>query len=305
MEYPIEIKGKNKRQVTKINLSGKGLREIPTNVYDYFNLEKLDLSHNRIKSIPKDILKLRKLRSIDLSFNDLSVLQSAIFQLPKLRTLNLHGNKLKSLPKQIADSQLDILILSKNQFKTIDMHLIEDITKVDLADNPMCVEEKDIDMKEKQGIKTMTKNKMNIFISYSHQDEEWLKRLKVHLNGLAKYYNTIDVWDDKRLRAGDRWNKEITKALCNSNVALLLVSANFIASDYIQNNELQPILKKAENNGVKIIPIFVSPVAVLDESGIGSFQGANNPTRTLSECTSAEVERILANLMTDIKSFIQ
>ena len=49
MIYPIEIKGKTKAQVTKINLSGKGLREMPENVFDYVNLEKLNLSHNKIK----------------------------------------------------------------------------------------------------------------------------------------------------------------------------------------------------------------------------------------------------------------
>ena len=67
MEYPIEIKGKTIKQVTKLNLSGKDLKEIPENVYDYTNLEKLDLSHNQIASIPQAILKLRKLRAIDLS----------------------------------------------------------------------------------------------------------------------------------------------------------------------------------------------------------------------------------------------
>lgn len=62
MEYPIEIKGKTIKQVRKLNLSGKNLKFIPDNVYQYTNLEKLDLSKNRIEIIPKEILKLRKLR---------------------------------------------------------------------------------------------------------------------------------------------------------------------------------------------------------------------------------------------------
>ena len=64
MEYPIEIKGKTIKQVKKLNLSGKNLKVIPQNVYQYTNLEKLDLSNNRIETIPSDILKLRKLRTV-------------------------------------------------------------------------------------------------------------------------------------------------------------------------------------------------------------------------------------------------
>lgn len=306
MEYPIDIKGKTKRQVTKINLSGKGLREIPTNVYDYPNLEKLVLSHNKIKSIPKEILSLRKLRSIDLSFNDLIVLQSAVFKLPKLRTLNLHGNKLKSLPKQIADSHLDILILSKNQFKTIDKHLIEGIDKVDINDNPISTDDDDNGNKSEAKDSNMSKKKkLNIFISYSHKDAEWLDRLEVHLKGLSKYYNEIDAWDDRRIKSSQEWHKEIEKALLASNIAILLVSADFMASDYIQNNELQPLLDKAKEKEVKIIPVFVGPTAFLHESGLDKYQGPNHPEKTLSECSKPDSERYFTNLMNDIKTFIE
>lgn len=304
MIYPIKIKGKTKAQVTKINLSGKGLEEIPENVYEYVNVEKLDLSHNKIKVIPKEIVKLRKLRSLDLSFNDLTVLQSALFKLPKLRTLNLHGNRLKSIPKQIAQSKLDILILSKNLFNEINEALIKNIDKVDIVDNPMhhgLIEQTPID---DHGNKRKKMKKLNIFISYSHQDAEWLDRLEVHLKGLSKYYNEIDAWDDRRIRSSQEWHKVIEKALLASNIAILLVSADFIASDYIQNNELQPLLDKAKENDVKIIPVFVGPTAFLHESGIDKYQGPNKPEKTLSECTKPETERYLANLMNDIKTFL-
>ena len=126
------------------------------------------MSHNKIKVIPKEIVKLRKLRSLDLSFNDLTVLQSDLFKLPKLRTLNLHGNKLRSLPKQIAQCKLDILILSKNLFNEIDEELIKDIDKVDIVDNPMhrgLIKQTSIEVNVSK--RKQMKN-LNIFISYSH-----------------------------------------------------------------------------------------------------------------------------------------
>lgn len=124
MEYPIEIKGKTIKQVKKINLSGKNLKKNPDNVYLYTNLEKLDLSYNRISSIPSEILKLRKLRTIDLSFNQIKVLQGAVFKLPKLRILNLHGNQISKLPKQLANSNIETLILSRNSIETLDENLV-------------------------------------------------------------------------------------------------------------------------------------------------------------------------------------
>ena len=114
MKYAINILGKTKKQVTKINLSGKNLSEFPENLFEYTNLTKLILSNNNINAIPKDILRLKKLRVLDLANNNLSVLQAAVFQLPKLKTLNLYGNKLSSFPKQIINSKLQRLIVSKN-----------------------------------------------------------------------------------------------------------------------------------------------------------------------------------------------
>ena len=137
MEYPIEIKGKTIKQVRKINLSGRNLKFIPDNVFQYTNLEKLDLSNNRIEIIPNDILKLRKLRTLDLSCNKIKVLQASIFKLPKLRILNLHGNEISRLPKQLAESHIETLILSRNKFTFIDEELTAKIKKLDVVDNPI------------------------------------------------------------------------------------------------------------------------------------------------------------------------
>jgi hypothetical protein len=69
----------------------------------------------------------------------------------------------------------------------------------------------------------------NVFVSYSHNDAEFLDRLLVHLKPLEKE-GLLDLWVDTRLRAGDKWKKEIEKALQRATVAVLLVSADFLAS---------------------------------------------------------------------------
>ena len=356
MKYPIEIKGKTIKQVTKLNLSGLGLKEFPENLFEYTNLTKLVLSNNKIKVIPQDILKLKKLKVLDLANNEISVLHGSVFKLPKLRTLNVYGNKIKNFPKQIYDSKIQVLIAGKNQIEEIELQKLKELVKVDLTynkineltiiedvpmlkvlrikDNPLgalgvsggfskqldyCdvilpdmtgkskelwekkVVKKSIEIKDEK-IKIM-EEKHSIFISYSHADERWLKQLQTHLIPLKKYYG-IEEWEDKRLRTSDKWEEEITRALNNATIAILLVSAAFMASDFINNKELQPLLHNAESKGTKIMPLIVSPCGTFVESGLSVFQAANDPNKTLIEMTEGEVQRTLVKLVDDIKYFI-
>ena len=135
MRYPIEIKGKTTKQVTKLNLSGLGLKEFPENVFDYPNLTKLVLSNNRIKVIPKEILKLKKLKVLDLANNDISTLHSSVFRLPKLRTLNVYGNKIRKFPTQLFESNIRVLIAGKNRIEEFDFGGVESLENIDLTNN--------------------------------------------------------------------------------------------------------------------------------------------------------------------------
>ncbi len=67
----------------------------------------------------------------------------------------------------------------------------------------------------------MMRNK--VFISYSHQDERWLKRLRVHLRPLERNH-TIEVWDDTRMSPGTNWRDAIAGAISSAKVGILLIS---------------------------------------------------------------------------------
>lgn len=158
---------------------------------------------------------------------------------------------------------------------------------------------------ERSSRRVVSGGRVNIFISYSHADEKWLGRLKKHLKVLAKYSGNIEYWEDTKLRGGDKWREEITKAIGNANVAVLLVSTDFLASDFISSDELPPILRKAEEDGTRILSLIVSPCEFID-SELGEFQAINDPERTLADLGTDEaaIDRVFLELNKNIKGLI-
>lgn len=90
----------------------------------------------------------------------------------------------------------------------------------------------------------------------------------------------MDVWVDTRIAAGDKWKEAIEKALGKTQVAILLVSADFLASDFIINNA--PLLEKAKSEGVTIIPVILRPCRLTREKTLSQFQAINSPDEPVS-----------------------
>ncbi len=98
--------------------------------------------------------------------------------------------------------------------------------------------------------------KPTIFISYAHEDHEWLARLRVHLKGLENI-GLLDFWDDGRIEAGEDWFESIEAAMEKSSIAILLISPHFLASKFITTQEVPSLLAKREKAGMKIIPLLI------------------------------------------------
>jgi hypothetical protein len=137
--------------------------------------------------------------------------------------------------------------------------------------------------------KKKDKERKMIFISYSHEDKEHLKRLHVHLKPLEKN-GLVDIWDDTKIRTGQKWKEEIEAALLKSVIAILIISADFLASDFIVENELPPILKKAELEGTKIMSVILKPCRFSREKHLSQFQALNSPDMPLLSMSDIEQE---------------
>lgn len=95
-----------------------------------------------------------------------------------------------------------------------------------------------------------------VFISYSRANEDRKNRLMVHLVAL-KADSTISIWHDRCIEAGDLWREELDQAMSNADVALFLVSADFLGSRFCQDVEVPRMLERHYTEGVLIVPIIV------------------------------------------------
>jgi hypothetical protein len=133
-----------------------------------------------------------------------------------------------------------------------------------------------------------------IFISYSHKDKEWLDRLQRMLAPLVRR-ELITTWDDSQIPPGTDWMKEIKEALDLAKVAVLLVSPNFFASDFIVEHELLPLIEANETKGLTILWVAVS-YSMYKDTPIKKYQAVNDPSRPLNSLSPSDQDKILLDI---------
>lgn len=100
---------------------------------------------------------------------------------------------------------------------------------------------------------------LRVFISYSHKDGRLRRELETHLK-LLQRQEVIAVWTDRRITAGQEWKDKIDDSLESADIILLLVSADFVASDYCYDLEMKRALKRHDAGEARIIPIILKAV---------------------------------------------
>src|SRR5713226_3459022 len=100
---------------------------------------------------------------------------------------------------------------------------------------------------------------IELFYSYSHRDELLRKRLEKHLSALRQQ-GVITEWHDRKIVAGTDWKQSIDAHLMTAAVILLLISPDFLASDYCYGVEMQRALARQAAGETQIIPILLRPV---------------------------------------------
>lgn len=142
-------------------------------------------------------------------------------------------------------------------------------------------------------LSVVTDDRPLLFLSYSHEDQDEKKEVLTHLKTLELAAGQIDIWSDDLISHGSNWHDEISSAIERSKAAILLITKNFLASEFIQSTEVPSLLQRRGKLGVRVFPIIARPCAwkavpwlaemeVRPKGGTAVFD-AENPDQLLAE----------------------
>jgi hypothetical protein len=291
-------------------INQNNIKTIPSQIKSLTRLRKLQISGNRIENLPPSFSSLDNLTELNISNNPIEILPKEITSLRNLKRLWIYNLKLKNFPRKelLQMPQLENLYcysprIVENRFVSSEYFLLskkKGNSFLELKEKTEIVDQAQIELKFE---KPYTKNK--IFISYSHADKEWFEEVKIHLKALSFVEADFEVWDDSKIKPGERWREEITSALNRSGIAILLISTNFLASDFIRTNELPILLKKAKNKGTKLLSLIVKTSLYELEKDLPEYQAINSPDRPLYKLTKPEQDEELVKLAKTVRNIIK
>ncbi len=125
---------------------------------------------------------------------------------------------------------------------------------------------------------------MKVFISYSHRDAAALERLHTHLAVLRRE-NLIDEWYDREILGGGDFNAAIAQRMDESELFLLLVSPDFLNSDYCYDVEMKRALDMHENGQARVVPIIIEPCD-WTSSPLGRLKAVPKDGKPIAEWTN-------------------
>ena len=141
---------------------------------------------------------------------------------------------------------------------------------------------------------------MKAFISYSHKDENYLERLKIHLAQI-KRDGLLTEWTDKEIHAGENLDNNIDNALSNSEIFLALISPDYIASNYCYEKEFETAQKMQDDGKLIIVPIILEPCD-WQKTPFGNLKAIPKDGKSISEFTNQNIAFL--NIIDELRRLI-
>lgn len=142
---------------------------------------------------------------------------------------------------------------------------------------------------------------IEVFFSYSHKDEELRDEMAKHLT-ILKRQGIITTWHDREISAGTEWAGAIDAHMNSAQVILLLISPDFLASDYCWDIELKRAMERHEAGEARVIPVILRPVDNWDEAPFGKLQAF--PTNGKPVTTWSNQDEAFANVAQAIRKAV-
>ena len=145
-------------------------------------------------------------------------------------------------------------------------------------------------------------NEPNIFISYSRDDNLWLKHVQTMLAPVIRH-GKIKFWTDAQIKPGTHWKQEIENALASANVGLILASPTYLASDFVTDVELPALLKASQDGKLLLLWIAIYD-CLFEDTSLASIRALNDPVKPIGNLPFEEQNRELARICRQIKAAI-
>lgn len=142
----------------------------------------------------------------------------------------------------------------------------------------------------------------SIFISYSHVNEKWLDKLQEHLRPMSRDMG-VNIWSDKEIKAGERWEEAIQNALDSATIVIFVVTQQFIDSRYIHEHELLQMLWAAKERGVIITWIHLEH-SYYQRTGLQHFQALHEIKQPLRSLSSSARQKVLVDITKRIEALL-
>ena len=148
--------------------------------------------------------------------------------------------------------------------------------------------------------------KKTLFISYSHEDTDWLKQFKACLSTLEQQ-GVVEFWDDGMLIKGEKWRQQIMKALSDCVGGLLLVTPEFLKSPFITDVEVASLMSQANKTRKKIFWVHVRPCENVSDSlkSIQEYQSLLDPKVALSSYPERQRIAAFEKIASDIQAAVR
>ena len=147
-------------------------------------------------------------------------------------------------------------------------------------------------------------SKPTVFISYSHKDEVWKDRLETQLRVL-QFQGMLQTWTDRQIDAGDDWFARIEEAMNRAAVAILLISADSLTSEFILREEVTTLMQRRQRDGLRIFPVIVRPCPWQEVGWLSRMQCRPKDGRALSSNTKAKYEELLAAIAAEVAQLLK
>ncbi|HEY2291529.1 MAG TPA: toll/interleukin-1 receptor domain-containing protein [Thermoanaerobaculia bacterium] len=143
-----------------------------------------------------------------------------------------------------------------------------------------------------------------VFISYAREDVAWSRRLEVHLEPF-KHQEGLRVFSDQAIEAGKLFRDTILQAINTAQIAVLLVSADYLSSDFIRSVELPRIQERHLDGGTQVIPLLVQPCAWDEIPWLRDIEVRPRNAVPLAVRRHAGQQAELANVVREILAFVR